>query len=394
VSRTVGKGNLKLWVVAGDASFAGPKPLPRPGESVGLFLRLLRERTGLTIDEAASHVRIRHTYLTAIEDDRFEALPGRAYAMGFVRAYAEFLGADVEASARAVVHDINRIPAPALKVRRPEIERESRFAPIAAAGICIALAGYVYWYFEQTSARFEDVALTMSRVEAPNFIENGDTPVVVSSPYRPFPEAVPPTTRTATNLATMTIRAVAANSVPLPPARYDSTRNRLAPPSVVVAKTAPIPPSNALAANLPPVRVVAPLAPQPRWSIPAPGPAMAAPYSGHKLPGHAFASTAPPGGIVPAHAQGHVVLRAIADTWIQIRSKKTGKILFSRVLREGEDLPAPDRHGLRMTVGNAGGLEIRIDGRIAPALGAHGQVIRDISLDAPDLFARRQQNRR
>ncbi|MGZ0187941.1 MAG: RodZ domain-containing protein [Alphaproteobacteria bacterium] len=387
MSRTVGKGNLKLWVVAGDASFAGPKPSPRPGESVGLFLRLLRERAGLTIDAAASQVRIRHTYLTAIEDDRFEILPGRAYAMGFVRAYAEFLGADVEASARAVVQDISRIPAPALKARRPEIERESRFAPLAAAGICIALAGYVYWYFEQTSARFEDAAATMARVEAPNFIENADatasTTTIASGPYRPFPDAVPPTTRTAAPQQAAVANTAAQNGAPLPPSRVDPSRRRVASPTTVATTTAPLPPRDALAANLPAPRVATPATSEPRWSIPAPGPAMAAPYGGRFPPGYAVAATAPAGRVV--HAQGHVVLHALADTWLQIKSEKTGKILFSRVLREGEDLPAPDRLGLRMTVGNAGGLEIRIDGQLAPSLGGHGQIIRDVSLDAPAL---------
>ena len=105
-----GKSNLKLWVVAGDASFAGPKPLVLPGESVGLFLRLLRERAGLTVQEAAAQVRIREAYIQAIEDDRFESLPGRAYAQGFVRAYAEFLGADVESTARAAADDISKLP--------------------------------------------------------------------------------------------------------------------------------------------------------------------------------------------------------------------------------------------------------------------------------------------
>jgi cytoskeleton protein RodZ len=389
----VSKGNLKLWVVAGDASFAGPKASPRPDESVGLFLRLLRERAGLTIDEAASQVRIRHTYLTAIEDDRFEILPGRAYAMGFIRAYAEFLGADVEASARAVVHDIRRIPTPALKARRPEVERESRFGPLATLGICIALAGYVYWYFEQTGARFEDAAATMARVEAPNFIENADasasSTTIVSGPYRPFPDAVPPTTRTAAPQQATVANTRTQSGAPLPPSRFDPSRRRIASSTTVAAATAPLPPRDALAANLPSPRVAAPVASEPRWSIQAPGPAMAAPYAGRIPPGYAVAATAPAGSVAAVHAQGHVVLHALADTWLQIESEKTGKTLFSRVLREGEDLSAPDRFGLRMTVGNAGGLEIRIDGQLAPSLGAHGQVIRDVSLDAPALRAGR-----
>ena len=89
----------------------------------------------------------------------------------------------------------------------------------------------------------------------------------------------------------------------------------------------------------------------------------------------------------PPPAPGRVVLTALADTWLQIRAASTGKVLFSRVLREGESLPAPDRQGLQMTVGNAGGLEIRVDGQLAPALGSHGQVVRDIDLEGDRLLA-------
>ncbi len=379
-----GKGNLKLWVVQGDASFAGPKSSPRPGESVGLFLRLLRERAGLTIEEAAAQVRIRHAYVAAIEDDRFDVLPGRAYAIGFIRAYAEFLGADVEASARAALQDIGRIPTPALKARRPEIERESRFAPVAAAAICLALAGYVYWYFEQTGDRFENAAATLARVDAPNFIEGVEVPggaaAVATAPYRPFPDAAPPTTRSVPGdpaLAAATPDAAPGSA--LPPARDGRYRAADAPPQHLLHR-------DALAASLPAPRLAAPVGATPRWSIPAPGPAMAATSMDRISPGHAAAATAP-GGYDPA--PGQVVLTAIADTWIQIKSDKTGKILFSRVLREGEVLPSPDRQGLRMTVGNAGGLEIRVDGQIAPSLGGHGRVVRDISLDGDSLMAHR-----
>ena len=89
----------------------------------------------------------------------------------------------------------------------------------------------------------------------------------------------------------------------------------------------------------------------------------------------------------PPPAPGEVILRAVADTWVQIKSTKTGKVLFSRVLRVGETYPAPDRQGLRMTVGNAGGLEILVDGTIAPSLGAHGEVVRDVDLSGPGLLA-------
>ena len=259
-----GKSNLKLWVVAGDASFAGPKPLVLPGESVGLFLRLLRERAGLTVQEAASQVRIREAYIQAIEDDRFESLPGRAYAQGFVRAYAEFLGADVESTARAAVDDIGKLPAPAHRARKPETERASRAAPLAAAAICLALAGYVYWYFENTKSRFEDAAQTLARVDAPDFVEGSEPrSTIASGPYRPFPDAVPPSERTTVARAQAPVANRQTSGAPLPPSRSNPGAVRYAatdqPPSRQpgTVGAVPLPDSGILVAGLPEPRLAA-----------------------------------------------------------------------------------------------------------------------------------------
>lgn len=348
---------------------------------------------GLKPEEAARRVRIRLAYVHAIEDDRFDLLPGRAYATGFVRAYAEFLGADVEATCAAAVAEIGRLPAPELRARRPETERGSRTAPIAAAAVCLALAGYVYWYFDNTRARFETAADTLARVDAPNFIENGETSLAASSqPYRPFPDAAapsarpvpdtlltaPPTTAPTPDATTVASADDApADAAPTQPTRADLDHAR--------APTAPLPAPAALAANLPAPRLEAPRA-TPTWSIPAPGSAMAS--TPHGAP--PMRPVVTPGGEAPPPASGQVTLRAVADTWLQIKSVKTGAVLFSRVLRVGETYEAPDRRGLKMTVGNAGGLEILVDGQPAPTLGGHGEVVRDVMLEGPLLLARGQ----
>ena len=42
----------------------------------------------------AAETRIPRRYLHALEDERFELLPGSAYAKGFLRVYADYLGLD------------------------------------------------------------------------------------------------------------------------------------------------------------------------------------------------------------------------------------------------------------------------------------------------------------
>lgn len=61
---------------------------------VGDVLRRTREYYGLTLADVESALRIRASQLGALEEGQPEKLPGRVYAIGFVRAYAEFLGLD------------------------------------------------------------------------------------------------------------------------------------------------------------------------------------------------------------------------------------------------------------------------------------------------------------
>jgi hypothetical protein len=62
--------------------------------SIGTTLREERIRLGLGIDQIEADTKIRAKYLMALEDERFEALPGTAYARAFLRDYAEQLGLD------------------------------------------------------------------------------------------------------------------------------------------------------------------------------------------------------------------------------------------------------------------------------------------------------------
>ncbi len=73
-----------------------PEPAPSPREPVGLGERLrnAREARGLSLTAAATQTRIRAAYLQALEEERFDRLPGGVYARGYLRTYARALGLD------------------------------------------------------------------------------------------------------------------------------------------------------------------------------------------------------------------------------------------------------------------------------------------------------------
>jgi len=62
--------------------------------TVGQILKRTREYYGQTIPQVEINLRIRSSQLMAIEEGNVAHLPGRVYAIGFVRAYAEYLGLD------------------------------------------------------------------------------------------------------------------------------------------------------------------------------------------------------------------------------------------------------------------------------------------------------------
>lgn len=101
-----------------------------------------------------------------------------------------------------------------------------------------------------------------------------------------------------------------------------------------------------------------------------------------KVEAAAAAAGVPDGKVYGSeYADSRVMLKAVGDDcWIQVR-EVDGSMLMSRLLRRGDSFRVPNRPGLNLMVGNAGALEVSVDGRKAPPLGATGQVRRDIRLD-------------
>lgn len=61
---------------------------------IGATLREARQRQGLDLTQVERALKIRARQLHALEEERFDALPGDAYTRSFLRSYADFLGLD------------------------------------------------------------------------------------------------------------------------------------------------------------------------------------------------------------------------------------------------------------------------------------------------------------
>lgn len=113
----------------------------------GADLRAARQRLGWGLSDIAISLRIRLCHLEALEEGHISLLPGNAYAVGYVRAYARALGLDAEEMVR-------RFKAEALQVGRrtnlvfpvPMPDRGLPASAVMLLGLVLSIGAYVGWY--------------------------------------------------------------------------------------------------------------------------------------------------------------------------------------------------------------------------------------------------------
>src|SRR5262249_20075215 len=114
---------------------------------IGGSLREARLKRNLTPADVQKAIRIRERYLTALEEERWELLPGDAYVKGFLRTYAEYLGLDgqlyiEEYNSRLVYRDEAVVPD---TISAPRSRRSGAFRLLSLLAIVGAVAALAAW---------------------------------------------------------------------------------------------------------------------------------------------------------------------------------------------------------------------------------------------------------
>ncbi len=333
-----------------ETSSAAGEGLGASGSGVGTLLRATRQRLNQDLKQVAQALRIRHPYLQAIEDGRIQDLPGPTYAVGFIRTYADYLGLDGEEVVRRFrAEAANLAGRPALSFPTPA--SEGRLPGGAVLLLALILGGAIYggWYY-------------------------------YSAQHRPVAETVP---EVPDRLSQHLPRDGASES------KGDDAKN--APGPSAPAEPAPATPP----ASSPPAPAEAPSGMSAMGGMTGMAPIVGmegmagmAGMSGMEGMAAAPAAAAPAaaerGPQVFGQKEGEVrvVLRALDKTWIQVRDDK-GNPIATRVLIKGDQYRLPvNVSGPKLAVGNAGGVEVLVDGQVARRnLGKSGAVRSDIALD-------------
>jgi hypothetical protein len=107
------------------------------------------------------------------------------------------------------------------------------------------------------------------------------------------------------------------------------------------------------------------------------------PFAVNAAPAQGTPAAAGPGVnyAVPGAPAGHVEIRAIDNAWVQVVDD-TGAAIFTGVLHPGDKFPVPAGKAYTLTTGNAGGIELAVDGVAGQPLGEIGRILRGIPLDS------------
>lgn len=328
-------------------------------EGVGTYLRDARLSYGRTTAEIGTALRIKPSHLDALEQGRTDGTAGLTYALGYLRSYAHYLGLDADAVVTAFKAELNREPE-----ERPFIfpvaVQEAKFPTGRVLALSVVLAVVVYggyYYFSRSDTlTVEAVPPVPAELEE----QSAAAPVVAPTP-RPEPAPVVPDPRSA--------QAAQMPEPPVPEAPQLPTS------SLTVEPGAP-----AVPGALPNV-------------VPAPPGASHAPVATDVVtpePAAEAVAAADPNPDTPAPAppisgEGRVVIRATAPAWVQIMGAGQ-EVIFTKILRAGDSYTVPAREDAILVTGNAGAVEILVDGQSVGVLGEAGQVRRNVPLDPEKLL--------
>lgn len=371
--------------------------------AVGRHLREARQQRGEDLYDVADYLRIKPSYLFALEEGDLSAMPGRAYAMGFLRSYADHLGFDGNEVVNGLRVGLKADAEQALNVRQPARENRLPSLPLVILGLALGGLAYGGWYVVQSGGgdalqrvralpgEIGQYAATLfDEVEAPP--GKGEPPAAGGTAASP-PAATPPTTVAAASPEPpraapeeAPVRGVVARSTPAngplagqPPAPLATSEAYLAE-----AAAAEPPASGPLAGLVLDAEAERAAAGRRLDDEPPASGTVGDLLAGLEAPPAVGQDGPEPAAATPpdAGADGRVVLLAREASWIQVQSPARDYVT-SRTLEAGDRFVIPDRNDLALWTGNAGGLEIWVDGQNVGALGKSGAVVRDVSL-APD----------
>ena len=149
-------------------------------EDFGSYLKHERELRGVPLDEIAQSTKISIRFLRALEESRFEDLPGEVFVKGFIRSYGQAIGSNEDELLAAYLESSGKrqdteTSNTATFSQTEEEPPQHRFGfPVKAVlgfgGALLVIVGGVYWI---TSEKGDHAGQSQrSQLSTPSIVDN------------------------------------------------------------------------------------------------------------------------------------------------------------------------------------------------------------------------------
>lgn len=342
----------------------------------GTELRRLRAARGEQLEDIAAYLQIKPTHLYGIEQGDLSAIPGLEDAKICLRRYADYLGLkgnDIVTHMAPIIERLDDETAPATPTRLIRLDRIS----IAILASSVILGGVVGWSyisgvdqfdlmtsvpaeaFSVTGPEGEDVASAAALDAGADDLKENDVALNAEPD-----ESITSQDQIATDRVGDTAAEPAVDETDNVALNQTEDGNqpgeaRQTEEGNVATSTAGVLDDGDAKKEERPANVLAAL--------------VAERGDGAQI-------------YESENTDARVIIRALATTWVQV-SSKTRDYIWTRTMQPKEMLMVPNRNDLELWTGDAGGVEVLLDGTILPPLGPPGTVIRGLSLGAKSLEA-------
>ena len=310
-------------------------PTDLPILTVGQELSNARQRKGKRLSDVWLVLKIRPDQLVAIEEGRFDVLPGRVYAIGYVRSYAAHLGLDADRLVDRLKVELAG-PASAKALALDPLPLTERTVPLPHSGTVMAGLMAVTFLF------FGYYALSSGRAVEPP---------VLPVPARLAAEA---------GLTEKPIAVVARAPVEQRASVEEPAPAPLPEPVLPVpAEVAVTPPA--------PAPTIVPVEPAQRVQAQLPA-------------GKRYGTR---------NRTSRITLRVHRPTHVAVQGARN-RTFIDRVLWPGDTYRVPNMVGLRLSSPDAGAVEVILDGSSVGFVGNDGATARNLSLNPQNIVDRQE----
>lgn len=292
-------------------------------ETLGAYLKGKREAFNISLQEVAQVTRIRRSILEAIENNRYDLLPPKVFAQGFVKSYASYLGLD---ESEVVKRYAELVEVPEADEKAAEARMPSAGSRFPSGILLIALIVLVL------------VAALLWRMNAPD----KDAADIV-----PPPQQVDLTTTSIVSMATVPGEPVAAESG-REPASAPPVIGATGSPATAIVERQPSE-AGAQQASTPEQPLTATVVSSPDAAVPQKPPAVS--------------------------AGAPLVLKIVAsqNTWMRIQSDTQRPVEFT--LKGGQTRSVNAMEKFIIRIGNAGGVDLFLNDQELGKPGKPGEVL-------------------